>query len=799
MSSCVGTLRRPLRRRLQLTALEDRCTPAVSSFGLNAQHTGISAVASQPVQAVHWQTTVDNFFNNAFGHYGAPLITDANTVVYPFKVGDDTPNFHVLGRNGTNGAPVWDVAADWVPGPHGWYPPYQPVLATATNRVYFAGAGGTVYYRTDPDSATGTVARLAFFGTLSQYLNNKSAYDGSVFVDTPLTADNQGNIFFGFRVTGSNPSNLTSGIARIAADGSATWVSARTAAGGDTTIDWVAPNSAFALSNDGATLYAAVRDAGTSAYGRLVALNSTTLATRNVSGVLKDPRDGGAANAVISSSSTSSPMVAPDGRVFFGVLGNPGNGSRGWMLQFSGDLATEFAPGGFGWDTTASIVPRSMVPQYTGTSDYLVFTKYNNYYTGSSGDGDGSNMIAVLDPNDTEIEFHPSSNGQLVMKRVLFKVGPTRDAGLPGVPTAVYEWCINHATVDPATSSVLVNSEDGHYYRWYLPTNTLTESLTLTSPSGQPYTMTVVGMDGTMYGIEDGIMFAIGKTPGLSVSDVIVPYAGTSASFTVTLDFPRTTQITVNYATANGTALAGVNYTATSGSLTFAPGQMSKTVVVPVVAQSATGAGLSFFLNLTTPANADLADGQGQATLLGPPPQVQGTVVNNGAAQRSRVTSLTVTFNTQVTFASTVGAAFTLTRVGGGNVSFTASASVIGEHTVVTLNNFTGTLTEFGSLADGRYTLTALSSQISVAGQALDGDSDGIPGGDYTFGDSRGLFRFFGDITGDRRVDIADYGLFALSYLNKANYLAALDFDGNGTIDIFDLGKFSLRYLATLP
>ena len=47
--------------------------------------------------------------------------------------------------------------------------------------------------------------------------------------------------------------------------------------------------------------------------------------------------------------------------------------------------------------------------------------------------------------------------------------------------------------------------------------------------------------------------------------------------------------------------------------------------------------------------------------------------------------------------------------------------------TVVTLTNFTGPETEFGSLRDGRYTLTALASQISAGSQALDGDAGQTP------------------------------------------------------------------------
>src|SRR5439155_1176146 len=48
------------------------------------------------------------------------------------------------------------------------------------------------------------------------------------------------------------------------------------------------------------------------------------------------------------------------------------------------------------------------------------------------------------------------------------------------------------------------------------------------------------------------------------------------------------------------------------------------------------------------------------------PPRVSATQINDGTAQRSRVTSLTVTFSTQVTFAGTPGAAFTLTRNSDG-------------------------------------------------------------------------------------------------------------------------------------
>jgi hypothetical protein len=115
-------------------------------------------------------------------------------------------------------------------------------------------------------------------------------------------------------------------------------------------------------------------------------------------------------------------------------------------LHFSGDLATEKAPGAFGWDYTPAIVPASMVPSYAGASPYLIFTKYNNY---AIGDGDGVNKIALLDPNTTQIDPHPSANGLVEMREVLTVSGPTPDDDhfSATYPNAKREWCINAAAV----------------------------------------------------------------------------------------------------------------------------------------------------------------------------------------------------------------------------------------------------------------------------------------------------------------------------------------------------------------
>src|SRR5262249_25716454 len=153
--------------------------------------------------------------------------------------------------------------------------------------------------------------------------------------------------------------------------------------------------------------------AGDFSNGELVALDSTTLAN-TASVVLKDPHTGN--NAALPDAGTASPAVGPDGDVYFGALENPfaSNHDRGWLLHFSGNLQTQKTPGAFGWDDTPSIVPKSMVPSYTGTSTYLLMCKYNNYADGGLG-GDGKNKVAILDPNGQQGDPY---NGTTEMKEV---------------------------------------------------------------------------------------------------------------------------------------------------------------------------------------------------------------------------------------------------------------------------------------------------------------------------------------------------------------------------------------------
>lgn len=74
----------------------------------------------------------------------------------------------------------------------------------------------------------------------------------------------------------------------------------------------------------------------------------------------------------------------------------------------------------------------------------------------------------------------------------------------------------------------------------------------------------------------------------------------------VVLDAPATQIITVNYATVSGTASPGSDYTAASGTLTFNPGETSKTFTVSILTDAINEGDESFSVNLSGPTNATL-------------------------------------------------------------------------------------------------------------------------------------------------------------------------------------------------
>jgi len=87
-------------------------------------------------------------------------------------------------------------------------------------------------------------------------------------------------------------------------------------------------------------------------------------------------------------------------------------------------------------------------------------------------------------------------------------------------------------------------------------------------------------------------------------------------AFTVSLASASAATTTVSYATADGTALAGRDYTATSGTLTFAPGETSKGILVPTLNDGGADPTRAFTVNLSNPVNGVVTRSQAIGTIL---------------------------------------------------------------------------------------------------------------------------------------------------------------------------------------
>ena len=104
--------------------------------------------------------------------------------------------------------------------------------------------------------------------------------------------------------------------------------------------------------------------------------------------------------------------------------------------------------------------------------------------------------------------------------------------------------------------------------------------------------------------------------PAVSIGDATVQEAeGASLEFSVTLSHASSRTVTVSYATSDGTATAGSDYTAASGALTFNAGDTSQTVEVSVLTDSEEEGQETLTITLSNPSQATLDDGTGTGTI----------------------------------------------------------------------------------------------------------------------------------------------------------------------------------------
>ncbi|MCX2932270.1 glycosyl hydrolase family 18 protein [Mycobacterium sp. CVI_P3] len=140
-----------------------------------------------------------------------------------------------------------------------------------------------------------------------------------------------------------------------------------------------------------------------------------------------------------------------------------------------------------------------------------------------------------------------------------------------------------------------------------------TFTVTLSNPSGA--TIARATATGTITDDDDA---TVPKLPSVSIADATVSEgdsATTAIGFTVTLSEASTATVTLSYTTSNGSATAGQDYTAGSGTVTFTPGVVSQVITVSVLGDTTVEPNETFTVTLSNPSGATIADASAVGTI----------------------------------------------------------------------------------------------------------------------------------------------------------------------------------------
>jgi len=452
----------------------------------------------------------------------------------------------------------WITASDWKPAPNaeaGAGPGFEPLFhaVLANGAIYMPAAGGSIL---QIDRGTGAVIKRINpfpFG---------SGLDATI-VTGPLAADGDGNIIYSaMKFDPSHPwldDIAGAWLVRVTPAGTSTIASYTSLTPGappansqclgqftSAQLPWppspeaIPPASTCGSQRPGLNVTPAIASDGTivtvsrahlnSRYSYLVAVNpdltikwTASLRDRLNDGcnVLlpanglpggcrqgahtgRDPGDNTTGAGRVTDDSTSSPVIAPDGSVFYGAYTRY-NYSQGHLMHFSATGAYLGAYR-FGWDITPSIWSHDLT--------YSVILKENHYAVGSycSG-GDCPPGRTLADPESyamtrlspaLDIEWQYFNHTTSECERIGSEIVCSGDGAFPNG----FEWCVNAPAVD-ARGVAYMNSEDGFVYA--IDANGhIVERLFLQLALGAAYTPISIDARGRVYAQNAGHLFVVG-------------------------------------------------------------------------------------------------------------------------------------------------------------------------------------------------------------------------------------------------------------------------------------------------
>ena len=381
--------------------------------------------------------------------------------------------------------------------------------------------------------------------------------------------------------------------------------------------------------------------------------------------------EDGAANLVYTVTLSQAPLVAI--AVNFTVTGTATSGTDYAAVTSPVTIAAGATTG------TVTVNPAADATIETNETVILTLNAGTGYTVGAPASATGTILnddLPTLTINDVTV-----NEGNAGTTNFTFTVSLSAPAGPGGV---TFDIATANGTASAGVDYV-ANSLTGQT----IPAGNSTYSFTVLvngdtlSEPNKTFFVNVTNVTNAVVGDAQGVGTITNDdpAPSLSINDVTVTEgnAGTvNAVFTVTLSAASGQTVTVNYATADGTATQPADYTNTSGTLTFTPGATTQTITVPVIGETVPEANETFFVNLSGAVNATIADNQGVGTITNDdvPVTVNPATIPNATVATAYSQTLTASGGTApYGFAVTAGALPAgLTLSSGGILSGTSTA-----------------------------------------------------------------------------------------------------------------------------
>src|SRR3954454_13230514 len=258
------------------------------------------------------------------------------------------------------------------------------------------------------------------------------------------------------------------------------------------------------------------------------------------------------------------------------------------------DIAIDASGQLFGWSEDTDDLVK--IDKATGTATIVSDSGASTFGDGMSFNRDGV-LYAMTDADIGDLWTVNPSTGTFTVVGTL-NGGPARGAAI-----AAASFACDRSTL------YAIDNNFGTAPNLLVTVNTGTGAVTTIGDTGQP--------------IMDALEWYCPTEFSVAADAASVNEAAGSATFTVTRAGGVKGSMSVNYATANGTAQAGSDYTATSGTLTFADNETSKKVTVPITNDTADEPNETFSLNLGSPTSgATLGTASATTTIVDddPPP-----------------------------------------------------------------------------------------------------------------------------------------------------------------------------------